>query len=225
MNEKQWLETLSQNLRRNGLPPEYVQRCKLEICDHLAEAAEHECGLSTFGEADMLTHEFVRSFRRGRWYRRIPRFVWLFLPFPLTILVSLVFYASAGVLLGEIVDSIRPTNPQDGYTLLVLWFFYLGKFSTPLCAAYLLLTAMKKAGQTALVRNSAVALLCVAFAMTYSELQLGSTIENSTLSLTLDPARISPQNLVIWQLIQASLVVVVTIRSQVKLQRSHLGFT
>jgi len=209
MDKKQWLDAFTHKLKREGLPPSYVTRCRCELADHLDDAIAEPTDWQGFGEPDQLSRQMVDSYRRATWTRRLPRLTWIFITLPLGVVVCLTYYLLVGILLGELTDSFDGHSMSDSQRALLLWCYCLGKFITPLMATYLMLLWLRNLGHRRWVRFSAILGLSTTFLMIFTSLQLpvGAGGPEPSLSLTLGFDEPLLPGAWLCQIMQASIVI------------------
>ena len=134
MDQTRWLRSVEHALLKSGLPAHYVSRSCLELADHVEACRDA-------GEAPALLQEppndlsaqLAKSYRRRGVWRRIPPVALLLLPFPIALLMTLVYYQLCWAVLVLLFQTDDSPGELPLHVVTTMWaLFYGGKLAVPL---------------------------------------------------------------------------------------------
>ena len=217
MNRERWLDELTSQMFRAGLPTDYIARSCLELSDHVVESERHgkdkRCGAEDCAvlsaEPKELASQFISTFRASTWYGRLPSPVWFLAPVVVSLGVCLAFYCSILITLDAVFDAASPSD-QPWNPGFMMWFFYTGKLVTPVIATFLLLRMTFSAGVVGWLKGTSIVLLALMFAITCTDFQLPTATTPGTFRLMIEMSdSVGSLSGVVWQLAQAMVVLVI----------------
>ena len=223
-----WLDGVAVRLLRAGLPINYVDRVVCELKDHVvdesqfseAQACDALVNSRVLGvDAETLASQFIVSYRKANWFRRLPKFCWLFAPVPVCLLTYLAWYVASLTVL-ELVFGIfeRPSISPTALTLLE-GVYYAGKLTSPAIAGWLLVNAISRAGISWRVKAASALVLAFMFLITSSDLTLPSSAAGTTLVLTIDFEQELNASMVCWQVAQSAVVLLILLSEFLRLRQ------
>lgn len=179
----EWLRQAKVSMLRAGLPSAYVTRTCLELSDHLEQSERDENSSTLLGESPKdVAKAIVHSYRSRGLLQRVHPLLLLLLPLPLTVLLTLAYYAGCYVVFGRLVGHFDTVDQLPLHAMMIVWsLFYSGKLAGPALSAWVTFQLTKRMARPWHWGAALFACQSLAIAITKPELVLA--VENSSLAI------------------------------------------
>lgn len=183
MQAIKWLNQAESTMLRAGLPRDYVVRTCSELNDHLQECQDDETSPALLNESPReLATSIVHSYRSSGIFRRIPPVLLLLLPLPITIALTLGYFAACYLALDFAFDCFDGNGALPLHVTATIWsLFYAGKVAGPLLSGLVAREIARRMARPWYWAAILFVLQCIAIAVTRPELIIAS--EGSSLSI------------------------------------------